>query len=94
MPKNGIFAERWKKAEIIPIMKPHTQISEEVTKYRPVSLPNIGRKILEKALITIINHDMYTTAFFNRNQYGFIPQTNTTDAVMALKEFVQEGFSM
>jgi hypothetical protein len=36
---------------------------------------------------------MYTTEFLNRNQYGFIPQRNTTDAVMALKEFVREGFS-
>ena len=36
---------------------------------------------------------MNTTEFLNRNKYGFIPQTNTTDAVMALKEFVEEGFS-
>jgi hypothetical protein len=93
MPKKGIFPERWKKAKLIPIMKPHTQNSEDVTKYCPISLLNVGGKILEKALITRINHHMYTTEFLNRNQYGFIPQTNTTDAVMALKEFVQEGFS-
>jgi len=36
---------------------------------------------------------MYSTEFLNRNKYGFIPQKSTTDAVMALKEFVQEGFS-
>ena len=91
--KNGIFPERWQMPKIIPIMKPHTQNSEDVTKYRPISLLNIGGKIMEKALITRINHHMYTTEFLNRNQYGFIPQTNTTDSVMALKEFVQEGFS-
>ena len=28
----------------------------------------------------------------DRNQYGFIPQTSTIDAIMALKEFVQEIF--
>ena len=91
--KNRIFPERWKKAKIIPIIKPHTKNSEDVTKYRPIILLNIGGKILEKVLITGINHQMYTTEFFNRNQCGFIPQTNTTDAVMALKEFVEEGFS-
>jgi len=86
--KNGIFPERWKKAKIIPIMKPHTQNSEDVTKYRPISLLNIGGKIMEKAPITRINNHMYSTEFLNRNQYGFIPQKSTTDAVMALKEFV------
>jgi hypothetical protein len=80
-------------AKIIPIIKPHTQNSEDVTKYRPISLLNIGEKILEKALITRIYNQMYTTEFLYRNQYGFIPQTNTTDAVMALKEFVQERYS-
>ena len=36
---------------------------------------------------------MYSTEFLNKNQYGFIPQTSTTDAIIALKHFVQEGFS-
>jgi len=74
-------------------MKPHTQNSEDVTKYRPTSLLNIGGKILQKALITRINHHIYKTEFLNRNQYGFIPQTKTTDTGMALKELVQKGFS-
>jgi len=54
----------------------------------------VGGKILERALINRINHYMYSMEFLNKkNQYGFIPQTSTTDAIMALKEFVQEGFS-
>jgi len=36
--KNGIFLERWKKAKIIPIMKPDSQTCEEVTEHRPISL--------------------------------------------------------
>jgi len=83
--KNGIFPERWKKAKIIPIMKPGTQTCEEVTKYRPISLLHVGGKILERDLINRINHYMYSTEFLNKNQYGFIPQTSTTDAIMALK---------
>jgi hypothetical protein len=49
--------------------------------------------ILEKALINRINHHIYSTEFLKKNQYGFIPQTSTIDAIMAVKEFVQEGFS-
>jgi hypothetical protein len=91
--KNGVFPEIWKTAKIIPITKSDTQNSQDVTKYRPISLLNIGGKILEKALIKRINHHIYSTGFLNRNQYGFIPQTSTIDAIMAVKEFVLEGFS-
>jgi hypothetical protein len=73
-------------------MKPDAQNSKEVTKYRPISLLNMGGKILEKAMINRINHHIYTTEFLNSNQYGFIPQTSTIDAMMVVKEFVQEGF--
>jgi len=83
--KNGIFPERWKKAKIIPIMKPGTQTCEEVTKYRPKGFQNLGGKILERALINRINHYMYSMEFLKKNQYGFIPQTSTTEEIMAFK---------
>jgi len=89
--KNGVFPDRWKKAKIIPIMKPGAQNSKDVTKYRQISLLNIGGKILEKLLINRINHHIYSTEFLNKNQYGFIPQTSTINMIMAVKEFVQEG---
>ena len=91
--KIGVFPEIWKRAKIIPITKPDTQNSQDVTKYRPISLLNIGGKILEKALINKINHHIHSTEYLKRNQYGFIPQTSTIDAIMAVKEFIQEGFS-
>jgi hypothetical protein len=50
-------------------------------------------KILEKALVNRINHHIYVTEYLKKNQYGFIPQTSTIDAIMAVKEFVREGFS-
>jgi hypothetical protein len=83
----------WKKAKIIPITKTDTQNSQDVTKYRPISLLNTGGKILEKVLINRINHHIHSTEYLQKNQYGFIPQTSTVDAIMAVKEFVQEGFS-
>jgi len=91
--KNGVFPEIWKKAKIIPIMKPDTQNSQDITKYRLISLLNIGGKILEKALINRINHHIHSMEYLKRNQYEFIPQTSTIDEIMAVKEFVQEGFS-
>jgi len=54
--KNGKNPERCKKAKIIPIMEPGTQTCEDVTKYRPISLLNVGGNVLERALINRINH--------------------------------------
>jgi hypothetical protein len=45
--KTGVFPEIWKKTKIIPITKPDTQYSQDITKHRPISLINIGGKILE-----------------------------------------------
>ena len=50
------------------------QNGKEVTKYRPISLLNMGGKILEKAMINRISHHIYSTEFLNRHQYVFIPQ--------------------
>jgi len=83
--KNGVFLKKWKTAKIMPIMKPDAQKSKEITKYRPISLLNMGGMILEKAMINRINHHIHLTEFLNRNQYGFIPQTSTIDAIMAVK---------
>ena len=34
---------------------------------------------------------MYANNLMSKNQYGFTPQTATVDAVMDLKDFVQES---
>ena len=90
--KQGIFPTKWKKAKLIPIIKPGKENSYEVSKYRPISLLNIGGKVPEKLMINRINHHVFTTEYINKNQYGFRPQTSTIDAVMALKDYIEEGF--
>jgi len=73
---------------ILPIVKPGKEGLNEVQKYRPISLINIGGKILEKLLIDRINHHLYSKRLINENQYGFRPQRSTVDASMAVKGFV------
>jgi hypothetical protein len=57
--KTGFFPRRWKTANIIPITKPGKENSRDPSKYCTISLLNIGGKVLEKLLITRINHYMY-----------------------------------
>jgi hypothetical protein len=90
--KHAIFPTRWKKAKLIPIVKPGKEKSYDVTKYRPISLLNVGGKVLEKLLINRINRHVFTNQYISKNQFGFTPQKSTTDAAMALKDFVEEGF--
>ena len=46
--KHGIFPTRWKRAKLIPIIKPGKENSYDVPKYRYISLLNVGGKVLEK----------------------------------------------
>jgi hypothetical protein len=46
--KRGNFPKDWKIAKIIPIVKPGKENSLYPSKYRPISLINIGGKVLEK----------------------------------------------
>ena len=85
--RKGHFPKQWKRSVILPIVKPGKDELNEVGKFRPVSLINIGGKILEKLLIDRINHHLYSKRLLNENQYGFLPQKSTVDATMAAKVF-------
>jgi hypothetical protein len=87
--KRGRFPKNWKIAKIIPITKPGREDSLDPSKYRPISLLNIGGKVLEKLLINRIMHHVFKTNFLNDNHFGFTPQKSTTDAAMAVKKFIE-----
>jgi hypothetical protein len=85
------FPKIWKRANLIPIVKPGKETCEDMTKYRPISFLNTAAKLLEKPLINRIMHHVYSNNMMNKNQYGFPPQASTVDAVKALKDYVQNS---
>jgi len=89
--RKGLFPKRWKKARIIPIVKPCKEGNDEVNMFRSISLLDSGGKVLEKLLINRINHHAYSRGHMNENHFGFRPQKSTVDAAMAIKAFVQES---
>ena len=52
--RRGFFPKRWKRAKLISITKPGKENSEDVSKFRPISLLNTLGKVLENVLIKII----------------------------------------
>ena len=87
--RRGHFPKQWKCSIIIPIVKPGKEGCNEANKYRPISLLNVGGKVLEKLLIDRVNHHVYSNNLLNENQYGFLPQRSTVDAAMAAKCFAK-----
>jgi len=89
----GVFPMRWKRIKLVPITKPGKDNSEDVTKFCPISLINIGGKVLEKLLINRINHHVFSHNYMNKYQYGFTSQKSTTDAAMTVKNVVTDGLT-
>ena len=63
----------------------------EVSKFRPISLINVGGKVLEKIIMNRIMHYVYSNNLLNQNQFGFTPKKSATDAALAVKEYLEEG---
>jgi ribonuclease HI len=89
--RQGCFPKIWKRVKVLPITKPGKEDTTDPSKFRPISLINVGGKVLEKILISRIMHHAHTNNHLNKNQYGFTPKKSTTDATMAVKEFVEDG---
>ena len=87
--KRGCFPKRWKITEVIPVTKPAKEKSLDPSKYRPISLLNMGGKILEKLLINRINHHLYKHELLTDRHFGITPQRNTIDATMEAKSFIE-----
>jgi hypothetical protein len=87
--KRGCFPKMWKIAKVIPVTRPMKENSLDPSKYRPISLLNMGGKILEKLLINRINHHPYKHELLTERQFGFTPQRNTIEATMEAKTFIE-----
>jgi hypothetical protein len=91
MPKTGLLSEEMERLKIIPITKPGKEDTTDPSKFRTISLINVGGKVLEKTLINKIMYHAYTNKHLNHNQFGFTPNKSTTDAAMTVKEVVEDG---
>ena len=89
--RTACFPRTWKRAKLIPIIKPGKETSDDIAKSRPISLINTAAKLLEKVLNNRIMHHVYSNNLISKNQFDFTPQTSTVAAVMAFKEHIQNS---
>ena len=86
-----MLPKKWKISKTIPIPKPGRENINDASKYRPISLINVEGKVLDKILIHRIMHHLNKNNLMNRNQFGFTSRKGTTDAILAVKDFIEEG---
>jgi len=88
--KGGCFPKQWNKSSIVPIIKQGKEDIRDASKYRPISLLKVVGKVLDKLMINRILHHVHSSAGLNSNQYGFMSQSGTVEATVAVKEFIGE----
>jgi ribonuclease HI len=86
--KSNEFPTIWKKSKVQILTKPGNRSPEDPSTYRPISLLSVFGKLLEKLMIDRIMHYLYSNQLLSENQFGFTPQTSTTDAIIRVKDFV------
>ena len=74
-------------------MKQGKENSDDVSKFRPISLLITGGKVLDKLLIIRIIHHVFAHDIMNKSQYSFTPQRSTIEAAKAVKGFVEESLA-
>lgn len=80
--EQGVFPGVLKKTVIKPIHKRGSK--ERLSQYRPVALIPVISKILEKLMLIRLRSFISKCNILDKNQYGFIPNSNTTLAVFNL----------
>ena len=85
---NGIFPACLKVARVVPIHKSGSKT--EIKNYRPIStLPFIG-KLFERLIHSRLYSFFEKYEVFYENQYGFLKNKSTTDAILS---FVDQCYS-
>ncbi len=88
---NGIFPDKIKIAEIIPIYKLKGQ-KDDLSSYRPISLLPVISKVLEKIVYNRVYWFLCKKQLLYHSQYGFRHNHSTIDAVLELIGQIIKGF--
>jgi len=72
--KAGLLSKDTEKGKSNTNYKACQRNTTDQSKFRPISLINVGGKVLEKILINIIINNAYTNNLLNQNQFGFTPK--------------------
>lgn len=88
--KQGVFPRQWKKAEIKILLKSADKPAAEIKSYRPISLLPVLGKLLEKLIAGRLAFTSHHHPLASRRQYGFKPGHSTEDAIVKLRDTIEQ----
>ena len=89
--KTGIFPDKWKLANIIPLFKGGNR--NTVGNFRPVSLLPLPSKIIEKVVHNRITDFIETHGLLDVNQGGFRKKQSTINTIAKLTNYIFDGIN-
>ena len=89
--QTNTFPDNMKIAIIKPLYK--TNDKQQISNYRPISLlPQISN-IFEKIIFNRLSKYIFKHNIINKNQYGFVPRSNTTLSLLNIQHFILHKLS-
>jgi hypothetical protein len=85
----GQFPDTMKRAKVTSIFKAGDRAN--VCNYRPISVLSNLSKIIEKHISRRLNCFLRDNQILHKNQYGFVPKSNTLSACAGLIEYVKKS---
>ena len=90
------FPETWKKAKVIPILKPEKNPAE-ASSYRPISLLSSISKLFERIILNRMMSHINDNSIFADEQFGFRLGHSTTHQLLRVTNLIRanksEGYS-
>ena len=86
----GIFPSDLKIARVVPVFKSGTR--DSVSNYRPISVLPCFSKIFEKLVFNRLYSFLVKHTLLYDYQFGFMPQRNTSQAILSLVDYVINSF--
>ena len=88
---SGIFPDHLKIAHTIPIFKKGDPTC--INNYRPISILHFISKVFEKCLHNRLMNFFVSNNILSVNQFGFLKQTSTEDAILKLVEYLYDSLN-
>jgi hypothetical protein len=88
--KKGIFPNKWKKANVIPIFKKDKK--HFVKNYRPISLLPIFAKIFERIIFKDLYSHLISNSLITNKQSGFIRGDSTINQLLSITHMIHLSF--
>lgn len=90
--ENNIVPLEWRQVKVIAIQKPGKPASDH-NSYRPIAMLSCLRKLLEKMILSRLDHWVESNNLLSNTQFGFRKGKGTNDCLALLSSDIQLAFA-